>query len=450
MTRAFAAAWKMSATIVPDMHHEHHSTTSRPPFDLLVAFFTKKSCTVHVPSSRYPKIMSIHAQLSEQALMLLRKEEKKSRILSVVIACLVIALIAGILALFALPMLTQETPTIVTYAAELKEVEDPQPKKVVQQTQRKPSAPAQNMAKVIAANTTSPTAIPVPDVVVAEPSLQFGDDMDFGQGWGDDSMGGGGGFGSTNPGSGGLEGFYYALEHTKHSTQQKPDYKPFSDQKYQEMLLKIQSAGFPDSLTKPYYRAPKPLYLTNLAIPNTPSTQGPKLFGADWLSNGQYAKHWLAHYSGTVTVPRSGTYRFSGIGDNYLNVQIDGRTVLHFGYAVPKGWEKVMQRDPKHQGPLDAASHWIIRYGEWINLRAGQTIKIDIGIGDGGGWCGYLLQVEQKGTHYEKTGVGRPILPLFTTAPFSDDEIKEIQAKFPASYQFDFDPEKVLVFPVKR
>jgi hypothetical protein len=51
------------------------------------------------------------------------------------------------------------------------------------------------MAKVIAANTQSPTAVPVPDQLTNAPSLDFGDGDDFGAGWGDaDGSGGGGGF----------------------------------------------------------------------------------------------------------------------------------------------------------------------------------------------------------------------------------------------------------------
>lgn len=137
--------------------------------------------------------MSIHAQLSPEAEMLLRKQELKSRILSAIIACLGIVLIAGVLAIFAIPMMTMDTPTIVTYSAQLDETRDIQETKVVRQTQRKPSAPAQHMAKVIAANTSAPTAVPVPDVMPAEPSQNYGDNDDFGQGWGDDAFEAGGG-----------------------------------------------------------------------------------------------------------------------------------------------------------------------------------------------------------------------------------------------------------------
>ncbi|MEM9235331.1 MAG: prenyltransferase/squalene oxidase repeat-containing protein, partial [Verrucomicrobiota bacterium] len=54
-------------------------------------------------------------------------------------------------------------------------------------------APSSSMAKVIAANTTSPTAVPVPEVDVPEPSTDFGDGDDFGDGWGSGGDGGGGG-----------------------------------------------------------------------------------------------------------------------------------------------------------------------------------------------------------------------------------------------------------------
>lgn len=49
---------------------------------------------------------------------------------------------------------------------------------------RKPSAPSSAMSKAIAANTTSPVAIPVPEVDSAVPAHQFGDGDDFGNGWG--------------------------------------------------------------------------------------------------------------------------------------------------------------------------------------------------------------------------------------------------------------------------
>jgi Ca-activated chloride channel family protein len=63
--------------------------------------------------------------------------------------------------------------------------------------ERKPSAPSSSMAKVIAANSTSPAAIPVPGAGTPSPSTDFGDGDDFGSGWGSGGDGaGGGGFGN--------------------------------------------------------------------------------------------------------------------------------------------------------------------------------------------------------------------------------------------------------------
>ncbi len=60
--------------------------------------------------------------------------------------------------------------------------------------QRKPAAPSSAMAKVIGSTTPSPTAAPVPEVNVPDPTADFGSGDDFGDGWGSGGSGGGGGF----------------------------------------------------------------------------------------------------------------------------------------------------------------------------------------------------------------------------------------------------------------
>ncbi len=90
----------------------------------------------------------------------------------------------------------KESPTIVTYESST-EVEDQlEEKKVSTQVQKKPSAPSSSMTKVIAASSSnSPVSIPVPDVDVTTPIMDFGDGQDFGGGWGSASdFGSGGGF----------------------------------------------------------------------------------------------------------------------------------------------------------------------------------------------------------------------------------------------------------------
>jgi hypothetical protein len=141
--------------------------------------------------------MSIHAKNTPEAHDRLRKQKAKARLLSMLVACLIVLLLATVLALFSLPVWPYTAPVIVTYARAVSEDLTLDERKVVTQIQRKPSAPSQNMAKVIATNVASPVAIPIPEVVVTEPTLDFGDSMDFGDGWGDGSgigIGGGASF----------------------------------------------------------------------------------------------------------------------------------------------------------------------------------------------------------------------------------------------------------------
>ena len=58
--------------------------------------------------------MSIHAQLSPEALERLHRQRRNSTISSIAIAILTVALIALALGIFLLPSRNQETPTIVT------------------------------------------------------------------------------------------------------------------------------------------------------------------------------------------------------------------------------------------------------------------------------------------------------------------------------------------------
>ena len=152
---------------------------------------------IQIPTPHPENHMSLHAQLSPEALARLEAQRRNSSISSIVIAVLTLTLMGLVLGFILLPSLFKETPTIVTYAATLTEETDLNEKKINTSTDRRPSSPSSSMAKVIAANTTSPIAIPVPDVDTPNPSVNFGDGDDFGNGWGSgDGDGGGGGFGN--------------------------------------------------------------------------------------------------------------------------------------------------------------------------------------------------------------------------------------------------------------
>ncbi len=140
--------------------------------------------------------MSLHAQLSPEAEARLHAQKRNSTISSIFISLLVVVLLGLILAFIFLPPLLKEVPVIVSYQTNSNAEEKLETKKLTNSVERRPSAPSSAMSKVIAANTASPTAVPVPEIDIPEPSLDFGNGDDFGDGWGSGGDGGGGGFGA--------------------------------------------------------------------------------------------------------------------------------------------------------------------------------------------------------------------------------------------------------------
>jgi len=135
--------------------------------------------------------MAIHATKIETEAAI-RRQRRISSVTSLVIGVLSVVFLMLLLSFFWLAPLFQEAPTIVTYESNLTEDTEEEVKKVARTIDRKPSAPSSTMAKVIAANVSSPVSIQVPDVEITTPSLDFGSGNDFGDGWDlDDGTGGG-------------------------------------------------------------------------------------------------------------------------------------------------------------------------------------------------------------------------------------------------------------------
>ena len=138
--------------------------------------------------------MSIHARLNPEAQANLEAQRRASVITSMIIAVLSVVLVILILFFILIPSLFVTSPTIVAYTAGSEEEDPLQEKRITREVTPKPNAPSSAMAKVMAAVTPSPTAVPVPEIEAA-PALTFGFRDDIGQGWGTGGNGGGGGFG---------------------------------------------------------------------------------------------------------------------------------------------------------------------------------------------------------------------------------------------------------------
>ncbi|PQJ27072.1 hypothetical protein [Rubritalea profundi] len=132
--------------------------------------------------------MSLHAQLSPQAQAALAAQKRTSTISALIISVLAFGLVILILMVIALTVNIKSPPEIISYPP----VNTDEPKRdlpeIPNEVMRKPSSPSSpssSMAKMLASASSSPTAVPVPDIEVTEPSLDFGNDHDFDDGLND-------------------------------------------------------------------------------------------------------------------------------------------------------------------------------------------------------------------------------------------------------------------------
>jgi hypothetical protein len=388
--------------------------------------------------------MSIHATLSPQVQERLEAQKRNSTLVSIILSLLTVALIALLLAFYLLPQIIKTTDMIVMiHPAQIEEEPTPKPKKF-NRSVTKPSS-SSSSARFLTAMTSSHTAIPVPDVDVTLPSLDFGHGNDFGEGWeaGDGAEGGNGSFGSTHRSSGGLEGMMYDFK-KKRNGEDVP-YDIANPTEFVERAVRLQKADFSESSLSRFFRAPQSLFLTHLAIPFSNAESGPSFFGAEKEIK---PSGWFVHYQGRITVPRSGTYRFSGLGDDYLVLMLKGRVRL------AACWSDIQPAIAERWEPTKPTGEWLgpfgnmrLVYGDWVYLSEGEAIDIDLAIGERpGGKVGFILHVEEKGVDYRKDSQGRPILPLFATAPISHEEKQRITSEF-GSYEIEW--ENAPVFSVK-
>jgi len=128
--------------------------------------------------------MSIHAQLSPEALERLRAQRRNTTISALVISLLSLVFIGVLLALWLLPIFSTDEPEIVAYPGKMSDVKIPVVVKKVPTSQQKPSSAASSaIAKVLATQMASPVSIPVPELNVPTQSEEYGSANDFSDGW---------------------------------------------------------------------------------------------------------------------------------------------------------------------------------------------------------------------------------------------------------------------------
>jgi hypothetical protein len=251
-------------------------------------------------------------------------------------------------------------------------------------------------------------------------------------------------FGSTTSEVGSMPGYFYDFKQTKDGKPIK-GYNPAHYEDYTTKLDDVQRAGYRETAFKKYFRAPDPLYLTQVAIPTSDAARGPAFFG---VADKVQPAGWLVHYSGQIAVDRDITFRFVGSADDYCGAFVNGHPKLIACWPgvrplIAGRWESKEPLDEAAPAPIE---HCPLTYGEWIKMKKGEMMTFDIGIGEcPGGQVGFVLMVEEKDHEYRKAANGAKVLPLFTTEPIRPENKERIMKDFP-NWEYEWD--NVPVFPV--
>ncbi|MBA3960373.1 MAG: hypothetical protein H0X40_00530 [Chthoniobacterales bacterium] len=197
-------------------------------------------------------------------------------------------------------------------------------------------------------------------------------------------------FGSAKRSAGALIGILYDFKQN-----QKRQQTPMDRHIFEQVVAQFIDSGWDEGLLNQYYRVPRALYATELQINTIDADTAPRAFGVEKTVE---PRTWLVHYKGQVAAPEDGTYRFLGDADDFVAVAVNDQTEL---VADIPGTRLKVKWFAKETTELHGRFGGRYMAGDWIDLKAGKPIDLDIITGESpGGQFRCLLLVEKKGVTY--------------------------------------------------
>ena len=341
--------------------------------------------------------MALHIQMSDEALEKLKKAAFMSRLVSFAVCAGFLLGFGGIL-YFTVLVIQGEIPAeFIAYTAPADDGA-PTDNPTVKELSAKVSTTTPTVAPsvVVAQNAVGAVAAPVSldtagEFEFAEADLSLDVEVDLGEGLGNSE----GGLGSSKPGGSSLEGSFYDLKLTRSGAPSRIPMKDVpKDPKTGKVLLdqngkpftqghpRLRVANGPTGVAyvgeihkfmeskwnaaslSSYYKAKTPLYTSSFYIPNARSDFAPFAFQCENVSQ---SGGWLAVYRGKVKAPKTGKFRFVGVGDMFIAVRFAKEMVFESGYQWPSLWE---EKNSKAYGLLFMDATEKIKF--WKDIKAGK------------------------------------------------------------------------------
>ncbi len=398
--------------------------------------------------------MALHIQMSEEAELTLKRRLMRNKI-SAIAACLGFISVGGAALYFTYTLIKgNEPPTFTPYEPPPTN-KPPTNKPKVQELSSKSSPPSAAMAPPVIVSTASST-IQMAHTDFPSPDFGIGNQMGIGDGLGGSGIGDGvgegdGGLGSGDAGGSTLTGTFYDLKLTKSGA--KSGITPNST----NQILTVFSdflGKWDDKTFNSYYKSPTKLYAGSFILPACNPAYAPHAFQcADKVEPSA----WAVVYRGKVVAPKTGKFRFAGIGDDIIAVRFNRKTVLEAGWAIPTvdkhkgaiGTEQQYKADvlagkyPDKKGyeflNVPGIPHWNasvggLTAGNTFSVREGQTYPIEIFISEvPGGQFGFALLIEDV-TDGAKGAGNLQIFRTDLSNPTAADTSKLLnEAGFPSS-----------------
>jgi hypothetical protein len=219
-----------------------------------------------------------------------------------------------------------------------------------------------------------------------------------------------------------FEGTFYDLKRDRRGRK-----VPMDGEQFLLILRDFATSGWRDSKLARFYQAPAKLFTTHFMIPPVVAPLAPDLFGSPDVES----YYFFVKYKGQLVYKEDVKFRFWGVGDAYILVNVDGKNVFVNGVE-----NRLNILDYWKTSFADSYKYYLadrtMKVGDWITLKAGEPVNMQVLFGEwAGGLVAGMLLVEIDGVEYPETRQGGPLLPAFKTEEFSLDMLEQIRKYLP-------------------